>query len=325
MALTTMKYKYIGVDLASDKLDICVADKFYHYTNDDAGIKKLLSLVRKQGENSLVVYESTGYISRRFASVLFEHNVAQKCLNPAWVYYYARSKGKHAKNDRLDSYEIYNYAVARSVTPDHPYNQFVLELREMVAARKLLLNMRKALKCACYAYNGRNLQRIEKSIAALDEQITAQEKEIQAFIMAHEQYGALYKELRNQPGIGKVLSMTLIAYLPELGKVSSKEISAIVGLAPYDHESGNMKGRRCISGGRSLLRNELYMVGTACLRLQNWRLRDFYEKISAKRPHKVAMIACCRRFIVQLNAKVRDWYKNGCVGALPMKNASDIA
>lgn len=146
MALTPLKYKYIGVNPAEEKPDVYVGNKYHHFTNKESGIARFLALVREQGENVLIAYESTGYISRRFATILFDHNIPQRCLNPAWVYYYGKSNGKYAKNDRIDSKTIFQYATEKAIQPDYPYNKFISELREKVAARKLLIRTRAKLK-----------------------------------------------------------------------------------------------------------------------------------------------------------------------------------
>ena len=318
-------YRYIGVDLAVDKLDIHAEGKDLHYQNNETGIRKLLALVHKMGEGTLVAYESTGYVSRRFATMLFEQEVPQKCLNPSWVYYYGKSLGKLAKNDRLDAELICRYATEMQVQPDFPYTRFVLQLREMVAARKLMVKKCRELKAALHAYNGDNRGHFSRLVVDCKREIAAIEGNITNTIMAHEEYGALYKALLAEPGIGTVAAMVLMAYLPELGKVNRKEIGAIAGLVPYDHESGRMVGRRCISGGRAYIRECMYMVQIASMSMKVWTLRDYYEKLRKTKHPKVAITACCRRHLVQLNAKVRDWYKNGCNGTLPSVGSGEAA
>lgn len=320
-----MSYEYIGVDLATKKLDVCAGGKVYHFANDEDGRARFLELVRGTGENALVVYESTGYVSPRFAKFLIGNDIEHKCLNPSWVHYFARSKGWLVKTDKKDSRVICEYARSMSVLPDSLYNEFVIELRSKVSARELLVKQRAELKTACHAYRGQNQEKMKALIGSYDEQISTLEKEIKEFILQSEEHADLYKVLCSQPGIGKVLAMVLIAYLPELGKVSGRKIAAIAGLAPYNHDSGKMAGKRSIRGGRVPLRNTLYVACTACLRMKDWELREHYEKLSKTKAHHVAMIACCRKVLVRLNARIRDWYKTGCNVTLPREGSGEAA
>lgn len=320
-----MEYKYIGVDLATEKLDVYSEGGYVALKNNEEGRKQFLDLVKQTGPEALVAYESTGYVSKHFAGLLFEHGVKQVCINPTEVCSYAKVKRKKAKNDRLDSMKIYGLAVSEKLQPDPLYDKFVLELRDKVALRKSLVESRKTLKCARHAYKGAKVGHIDSVLATYDCEIRELEGEIRNFIMVHETYGPLYKALLAEPGIGKVAAMTLIAYLPELGHVGRKRIAAVVGVAPVTDESGKRKGNRHISGGRLTVRNELYMVQIASMRLKNWRLRGFYEKLSACKKKRAVLIACCRRHLVQLNAKVRDWYRNGCNGPLPRVGYGEAA
>lgn len=143
-----MEYKYIGVDLATEKLDVYSEGGYVALKNNEEGRKQFLDLVKQTGPEALVAYESTGYVSKHFAGLLFEHGVKQVCINPTEVCSYAKVKRKKAKNDRLDSMKIYGLAVSEKLQPDPLYDKFVLELRDKVALRKSLVESRKTLKCA---------------------------------------------------------------------------------------------------------------------------------------------------------------------------------
>lgn len=321
-----MKYQYIGVDLAKEKLDVYSKGSGYvPLRNDEAGRQRLLDIVKKAGPNALVAYESTGNVSKRFASFLYDHGVTQRCLNARRVYKYAEMAGKFAKTDKEDCRTICEYAIWDKVEPDALHSKFILRLREMVSLRKSLVESRKTLKCACHGGDESDSPHTARLLEVFDEEIRALERRIEAFIMTHETYGALHKALLKEAGIGKVAAMTLIAYLPELGHVSHRKIAGIAGLAPKNNDSGETIGARHIKGGRMVLRNELYMVQIASMRLKSWKLREFYEKLSVSKPPRVALIACCRRMLVQLNAKVRDWYHNGCNGTLPPVGSGEAA
>ena len=321
-----MKYQYIGVDLAKEKLDVYSKRSGYvPLRNDEAGRQRLLAIVKQAGPNALVAYESTGNVSKRFAGFLYDNGVTQRCLNARRVYTYAEAAGKFAKTDKEDCRTIYEYAIWDKVEPDALHSKFILRLREMVSLRKSMVESRKTLKCARHGGDESDALHTSRIFEVFDEEISAMERRIEAFIMTHETYGPLHKALLKEPGIGKVAAMTLIAYLPELGHVSHRKIAGIAGLAPKNNDSGETIGPRHIKGGRMALRNELYMVQVACTHLKNWQLREFYARKSEVKPTRVALIACCRRRLVQLNAKVRDWYHNGCNGTLPQVGSGEAA
>lgn len=320
-----MNSKYIGVDLATEKLDVYGEGGHVALGNDEEGRRKFLALVKKAGPGTVVAYESTGYVSKEFAGLLYDHGIAQVCINARKVHRFAYLQGRLAKNDRLDSMTIREYAEWKQLEPLTTHDKFILELRDKVALRKSLVESRKTLKCARHAYKGGKVGHIDSVLETYDCEIRELEGEIRDFIKAHETYGPLHKALLKEPGIGKVAAMTLIAYLPELGHVGKERIAAIVGVAPMTDESGKHEGNRHIAGGRLPVRNELYMVQIASMRLKNWRLRGFYEKLAVNKPPRVALIACCRRHLVQLNAKVRDWYHNGCNGTLPQVGSGEAA
>ena len=321
-----MKYQYIGVDLATQKLDVYSKGSGYvALRNDEAGKQQLLDIVKKAGPNALVAYESTGSVSKRFASFLYDKGVTQRCLNARRVYKYAELTGKFAKTDKEDCRTIYEYAIWDEVKPDALHSKFILRLREMVSLRKSLVESRKTLKNARHGGDESDAPHTARIFEVFDEEIRALESRIEAFIKTHETYGPLHKALLKEPGIGMVAAMTLIAYLPELGHVNHRKIAGIAGLAPKNNDSGETIGARHIKGGRMALRNELYMVQVASTHLKNWQLRDFYERKLAEKPTRVVLIACCRRWLVQLNAKVRDWYHNGCNGTLPQVGSGEAA
>lgn len=320
-----MQYEYIGVDLAVEKPDVCARGKYYHFPNNGEGQAQLLELAGQIGAKALVAYESTGYVSSRFARMLIKEGINHKCINPAWVHYFAKSKGMSAKTDKKDSRVIYEYARSSGVLPDKLYNEFIIELRAKVSARGLPVRQRADLKTACSAYQGQNQAHMEAMIKAYDGQIKELEKEIKGHIMQSPQHEGLYGMLCSQPGIGVVMAMTLTAYLPEPGKVNGRKIAAMAGLAPYNHDSGAMAGKRCISGGRAQIRNTMYVAETACLGMKKWDLREYYGKLKKTKPHRVVMTACCRRHLVRLNAKVRDRYKNGCNVTLPQEGYGEAA
>ena len=321
-----MKYKYICVDLAATKLDVYHEGGYLSLANDEEGTGKLLALVKRVGPEAVVVYESTGSVSKSFAMMLSERGVPHVCVNAQKVSSFGRSgKGRQAKNDRLDSMKIYRYAMWEKPEPDPLLDRFVMEVRDMVALRKSMIDGGRVYKCARHAFKGGRVEHIDAVLQALEREVSSLEKEIRSFIRSHATYGALHDALLQEPGIGKVTAMTLIGYLPELGRVSNKRIAAIVGVAPMTDESGQYQGNRHIAGGRTPVRNELYMVQIASMRLKNWRLRGFYERLSATKRHGAVITACARRHLVQLNAKVRQWYANGCNGTLPREGPGEAA
>lgn len=304
----TLSPIYIGVDLSAAWLDVSYEGGYKRFSNNKKGQEELLKHLKSNKGEVHIVYESTGWISRNFSMFLDENKIVHSCLIPCRVRSYANSMGFKAKNDRLDSHVIRAYAEHVHVQGDKPLNKKIQELRQLNNLRELVKKKLKDFKVSTAAYTESSSLDVLKQIReSLEQNMKGIEGKIKELIKEKEGLQKLYDFYLEQPGIGKEIAINLICELPELGHISGKQIAALVGIAPYDHESGGKPGMRHIRFGRKHIRNMLYM-GQTKLTGKNGSFRERYEELKTKgKAPKVARIAILRKQLVVLNAKTRDW------------------
>lgn len=304
---------YIGVDLSLHNLDAWIGGKYKRYDNTEAGLKRFLKDVRKLNKPVLVAFESTGSISLYFAEQLDCEGIARTCLNPAWIRHYAKSIGRLAKTDRIDCELISEYAQLHQICADKPMSSDVLKLRQKQRYRSMLIKHRAQLKASLYTYRDEDtISRIMQQISQLDIEIKEIQKEMEEIIQANEEMRKRYQIFLNIGGIGEKTAKLLLCNLPELGFLSRREIAALVGVAPFNWDSGRKSGKRFARFGRREVRTQLYMVIIASMRISNNSSRQTYDDLRGRgKTHKVAIIACIRKLLVRINAQVRDWMAAG--------------
>jgi transposase len=301
---------FVGIDVSKDWLDVWLAPlkRFERVSNDAAGWAAMIGLLRSLGEQPgiVVAFEATGGYELGLRQSLLEAGFDVRRLNPLRVRLYARSLGRNAKNDRIDARLIARYAEAADTTPDilDPAREHLAELvshrRRLVDERVAVSNQMATLRSAVLqAHNRKRLALIERQIEEADTLILAAIAEVPSF-------QAKIQLLKTLEGIKDITAMALVALLPELGRLSRRAIAALVGLAPFDHDSGKFSGTRSIAGGRAPVRTALYMAARAAAR-SNSPLGEFYKRlIAAGKSPKVATVALMRKMLVTLNAMIRD-------------------
>jgi transposase len=301
---------FVGIDVSKDWLDVWLAPlkRFERVSNDAAGWAAMIGLLRSLGEQPgiVVAFEATGGYELGLRQSLLEAGFDVRRLNPLRVRLYARSLGRNAKNDRIDARLIARYAEAADTTPDilDPAREHLAELvshrRRLVDERVAVSNQMATLRSAVLqAHNRKRLALIERQIEEADTLILAAIAEVPSFQVKIQ----LLKTLK---GIKDITAMALVALLPELGRLSRRAIAALVGLAPFDHDSGKFSGTRSIAGGRAPVRTALYMAARAAARSKS-PLGEFYKRlIAAGKSPKVATVALMRKMLVTLNAMIRD-------------------
>ena len=307
------QYHYVGVDLSSQKLDTWIDGKYKQYPNTEAGFARFLKAIRKLKKSVLVVFESTGSISLYFAEQLDREGIARACINPSWVRHYAKSIGRVAKTDRIDSELIAVYANLHKVQADKPMSPDILKMRQLQRYRSMLIKHRAQQKASLYTYRDSELiERISKRISKLDEEIKEVQLELERVIQANDEMRNRYRLFLKIGGIGEKTAKVLLCNLPELGYLNRREIAALVGVAPFNWDSGRKTGKRFARFGRRDVRTALYMSIIAIKRIKDNPICDFYDKLKAKgKSHKQAAIASIRRLLVRINAQVRDWVAEG--------------
>jgi transposase len=298
---------FVGIDVAKDHFDVAFLPEGTPctLTQNAAGLRQLVDRLRRRGP-CLIVLEATGGYERRLVATLIDAGLAVALVNPRQVRDYARGIGRLAKTDRLDAAVLARFA--QEVRP-HPLAKTAekqRELDELVGRRRQLLDLhtaeanRRATSTAKLAR-----QSIDRVLKVLDEQIDRFDQAIAALIESDDDWRQRQQLLRSVPGVGVVTSATLIAELPELGQLNRQEIAALVGLAPFNHDSGKSRGQRSIFGGRASVRNCLYMAALSAKRC-NPALRRFAKRLEkAGKRFKVVMTACMRKLLILLNRMVQ--------------------
>ncbi len=300
-----MSETFVGIDVAKAKLDIFVNGEAWQVTNDPSGISELITRL-KPLPLGLIVLESTGGYESLVLGELYAAGLPVARINPGRVREFAKSVGQLAKTDVLDARILARYAELVRPTQAVMPSEEEQQLAALVNRRRQLSEMRVAEKNRLGTAPKKLRDGISAHIQWLTKEIDHIEKDMDDFI----QQSPLWREkdelLKGVPGIGDVSSRTLLSELPELGRLSHKEIAALVGVAPFNCDSGRMRGKRRIRGGRSSVRSVLYMATLCCTRY-NPVIRTFYQRLIRNgKEKKVAIVACMHKLLTILNAILRS-------------------
>lgn len=300
-------YEYVGIDVAKATLDVAVrpSGETWQVTNDEAGIVELVAQLEALGAG-LVVCEATGGFERAVVAALAVAAIPIVVANPRQVRDFARATGQLAKTDAIDAGILALFAERVRPTPRPLPDTATQLLDALLTRRRQLLEMLVAEKNRL-GFAPRPLHRgIRQHIRWLERQLADVTRTLAEQIEASPVWRATDDLLQSVPGIGPIVSATLLGKLPELGRLTHKQIAALAGVAPLARDSGTLRGKRMVWGGRAPVRTALYMAAL-CGRRWNPQLRPFYERlIAAGKPKKVALIACARKLLTILNAMARD-------------------
>jgi transposase len=299
---------FVGIDVSKDRLDVHVqpSGKAFAVARDETGIAGLIGQLQASPP-ALVVLEATGGLQVKVAAALAAAGVPVAVVNPRQVRDFARATGQLAKTDRLDARVIALFAAAVQPEPRKLPGEAAELLKALVARRRELVELRVAERNRLRQSSaGWVRSDLERSIDALTKRIEAIDAEIEDHVKGSPIWQVQEDLLRSVPGVGKTLSRTLLAELPELGTLTRRKIAALVGVAPFARDSGTWRGRRMITGGRPAVRAVLYMATVAASRC-NPAIAATYKRLrAAGKPAKVALTACMRKLLVILNAIARD-------------------
>lgn len=297
---------FVGIDVSAKRLDVAIGSGALEaFANDDAGVTALCTRLAAL-TCELIVLEATGGYEALAVATLAGAGLPVRVINPRQVRDFARATGTLAKTDRLDARVLRDFAerIRPVVLPQKTEEE--RELAAIVGRRRELVQMltaeRNRLKLATTAVR----KDITVHIRFLEKRIDDTDDELRRQIREHESFRLTDELLQSVPSIGKVSSSTLIALLPELGSMSHRKIAALVGVAPFNDDSGLRTGRRRIWGGRSEVRNVLYMATVSALRFNPPIRATYLRLVAAGKPKKVALVACMRKLLTILNAIVRD-------------------
>ena len=298
---------YVGIDISKDKMDVAVwpGGETWQVAQNATGIAELVTKL-KQLKPNLVVLEATGGYETMVACEMSLAGLPVAVVNPRQVRDFAKSLGKLAKTDRVDALVLARFAHAIRPEARFMVDKMAMQLQALVNRRRQIIEIKTAEKNRRCTAHPSIKETLEKHIEWLEEQEEQLDKEIVVMIRESPIWRAKEKIMRTAPGIGPVTSATLLAEMPELGKLNRKQIAALAGVAPFNHDSGKMNGKRSIWGGRASVRTVLYMAGMSAIR-HNPIIKKFYERlIKAGKLFKVALIACMRKLLTILNAMVRS-------------------
>jgi transposase len=299
---------FIGIDVAKDKIDVHVrpGGESFAVARDGEALAALAERLAALAP-ALVVMEATGGYEVTVAAALAAAKLPLAVVNPRQIRDFARATGRLAKTDALDAAAIAHFAEAlRPAAQTLPDDDAQL-LGELVARRRQVLGMLTAERNRLKQARRKVIARpIERHVKLLLEQLQELDRNLDAHVRGSPCWRQAADLLQSVPGIGNTVARTLLAELPELGKLNPKQIAALAGVAPMNRESGTWRGKRSIAGGRAGVRTALYMAALVASR-RNKVIAAFYQRLrAAGKPAKVALTACMRKLLVILNAILRD-------------------
>ncbi len=301
--MTQAYHNFIGIDVSKEQLDIAIhsSREVWSAANNSCGI---VETVRRLGDYqpALVVMESTGGMEFSLAWELAQAQYPVAVVNPRQVRDFAKATGKLAKTDRLDAQLLAHFAYAIQPEVRDLGGEHALELTALVTRRRQVVEMLVAEKNRMRSTRASMQTYLIQHIEYLQVELNDLDTQIEVMIQEDPQWRAKKDLLCTAPGVGDVTANTLLACLPELGILNRKKIAALVGVAPFNRDSGQWHRTRSVWGGRGEVRAVLYMATLSATRF-NPTIKAFYERlIKAGKATKVALTACMRKFLVILNA-----------------------
>ncbi|MDZ8240562.1 MAG: transposase [Nostoc sp. ChiQUE01a] len=298
---------WVGIDVSKAILDVYIRPigKALKVANTEVEITDLIEQLKFYNIN-LIVLEATGGLETELLIKLQAALLPVALINPRQGRDFAKATGKLAKTDTIDAQILAHFGEAMKPQVLAIESEASRQLGELISRRRQLVEMQTTEKNRRSRARGKALADIEAHIEYLDKRLQQINSEIEELTQNNQQWIDKVNLLKTTPGIGPVISTTLVSDLPELGKLTAKQISRLVGVAPINHDSGQHKGKRMINGGRAHVRATLYMGAVVAMR-HNPVIKAFYERlVSRGKSKKLALTACVHKMLVILNAMVRD-------------------
>lgn len=313
-AINRSKERHVGIDVGKSFLDICIyeLDLYWQEENNPEGIKALIKILRRY-KLTRVLVEATGGYERLVVESLAEKGLPVIIVQPIQVRQFAKAQGVFAKTDKIDARIIAKFGVYMRPEPRAIASKKIRLVKDLLARKRQLnvartqeLNRQYKAPKVLKPSHARMLKFLNKEIAWVDGKLDKEVTEVTEWERTRE-------ILNSVPGIGNGVAYTLLGELPELGALNNKQIAALCGLAPFNRDSGQMKGKRRIKGGRAPVRTMLYMA-MLCAIQHNPVMKDFYDRLVAQgKNKKVAITACMRKMMTILNTMIRndqEWQMN---------------
>ncbi len=299
---------FVGIDVSKDQFDVASEPSSFtaSFDNTAEGIRELVRQLRWI-KPQLIVLEATGCYHKALVNALDAAGLPVRVMNPRVVRRFAQADGILAKTDGIDAAALAKYAARMSPSVRELPDATGQQLQMLVGRRRDLADMITAEKNRREGATGWLLRKLNKHIRHLKCEVDAIEAKILSVLQSDARRWHDYLLLLTVPGVGQITAFTLVALLPELGRLNRQEIASLVGVAPYNCDSGRHQGTRRCWGGRAEVRSVLYMA-TVTARTHNPAIKVFYERLHDEynKPGKVALIACERKLLTVLNAMLRD-------------------
>lgn len=299
---------WVGIDVAQDTLQVHLrpTNDSFSVSNDSEGIDAIIERISHQ-RPELIVVEATGKLEVLVMASLIHAGFAVARVNPRQAREFARATGHTAKTDAIDASVLAHYGEAIKPPARRMPEAQTQELADLMTRRRQVVEMITAEKNRLKRMHASVRPHIEAHIQWLIGQRTDIQHSVEQLVKSSPVWREIDEVLRSVTGVGTIVSHTLLASLPELGVINNKQIAALVGLAPFNRDSGLMRGRRTIVGGRAHVRTMLYMACVSAIR-HNPTIKAFYDRlIAAGKPYKVALTAAARKLLLILNAMTRQF------------------
>lgn len=296
----------VGIDVGKFQLDIYILEKERHFTveNNTVGIREALKTISRFKVGRIVM-EATGRYEMDIATAAFEKGLPVCIVNPIQIRQFARASSQLAKTDKLDAQIIASFAAKMQPDPTQFRGKNLQLIRDLICRRRQLIEMRTQELNRIKIMGSKIERSCKRVIQFLNKEIAWAEKHLSQAVEQQAEWAHRKSILESMPGVGDTVVYTLLADLPELGTLSNKQIASLVGLAPFNRDSGALKGKRRIKGGRSTVRTTLFMATLSAIQC-NPVLGGFYRHLVKKGKHKkVALTAVMRKFITILNTMVK--------------------
>ncbi len=306
-----MSNVFVGIDVSKKRLDVASRPdgNVWYVPNDEAGIKKLIKQLTKLAPQYITI-EASGGLERAVAIELALAKLPVAVINPKRARDFAKATGQLAKTDRIDALCLAHFGEAMKPAFYQPPGEDERQLAAQLTRRRQLVKMRAIERNHLASTPDPHIRRqIQRHIDWLTAELNDIDDDFEQRLKTSPELSAKADIMRSVPGVGQVTIVTLLTDLPELGKLNRKEIAALVGLAPFNHDSGQYHGSRHIWGGRGNVRNALYMAALSATR-HNVIIRTFYQRLLARgKKKKVALVASMRKLLTILNAMLKTGQK----------------
>jgi transposase len=303
-----MEAIYVGIDVSKDRLDVHVrpSAEAFAVTRDGKGLNELIERLRSLAP-TLVVVEATGGFETIVAAAIAGAHLPLAVVNPAQVRHFAQAVGKRAKTDPIDAGIIARFAEAVKPEPRELPDEAARLLAELVGRRAQVIEMLVAERQRDKRATATRVRKsIARHIAALEKELPEIDRDIDTMVRGSPVWRAKEDLLVTVPGVGNTLARTFLAAIPELGRLTRRQIASLVGVAPFTRQSGQWKGKSMIAGGRAIARSGVFLAALSAIRC-NAPLRAFYQRLLLRGKAKmVALIAVARKLLTILNAMLRD-------------------